>query len=159
MSVRTSARSVWSTATPAVTVTVSVTCPTSRPALTRMTLSSATLTPVVTFSLNPEIATRTEYVPGGSVANVAVPISLETPVLVRPVSVWVTVTSAPGTAPPLWSRTSTSTDPYLTWASARDTMPHTVNTITPTNTAALLIVRAPETLGHRLAYERSGIPN
>jgi hypothetical protein len=86
MSVRTSARSVWSTATPAETVTVSVTCPTSSRLLTRATASSVTTTPVLTYSLKPEMLTRTEYVPGGTAANVASPAVPVTPLRLKFVS-------------------------------------------------------------------------
>ena len=66
-----------------------------------MTLSSETATSVVMNSLKPERFTRTEYVPGGIVANVTRPALFVTPVRLRLVPSCVMVTSAPGTALPL----------------------------------------------------------
>ncbi len=111
MSVRTSARSVCRIAAAAETVTVSVTWPTCSTLLTRITLSSATTRSVVTNSLKPERLTRTAYVPGGIDANVASPPLVVTALRVRLVPCCVIVTSAPGTAPPLGSRASTTIEP------------------------------------------------
>ncbi len=90
---------------------VSVICPTSSWLLTRITVSSVTATSVVTNSLKPVRLTRTEYMPGGMVANVTTPALLVTPLRLRFVPVSVMVTSAPGTALPLGSRASTTIDP------------------------------------------------
>ena len=68
---------------------------------TRVTSSCVTRTSVVTDSLKPASAVRTENVPSGTFEKVAVPVSFDVPERVQFVSVCVMVTSAPGTADPV----------------------------------------------------------
>ena len=89
----------------------SVSAPTTSIVLTRVTSFCETETPVVTDSLKPVRLTVTVKVPGGTVAKVASPEAPLVPWRVQFVSVCSSVTSAPGTAAPESSRTSTTTVP------------------------------------------------